>query len=531
VVPPLRRFLVAPDLLASDMPFAQPTTPASPSVRERASDVLCSEALAPIVEVVLSHPAPETYEVRAVDGRVRFRREVEGTGWRFELEEVDGRNPVGDQATDRFVGVDTERAGLHPERTANAYPFAYDQVAQFFDAPSAPDLCVVHTAAHNWEDAGGHRGEHGSLDAVQARAPFVIGGAGVRRLGVVPRACRLVDVAPTVLALLGAEPGPGTGRNGVPRDDAYLARQDGDPLLDLLEPGAESPRTVIGFLFDGANPNVLYDMARRGEAPNVARLLDVGTAFEHGAVASLPTVTLANHTGVLTGCFPGHHGILGNAWWDRADAEQVITNSPTTWPTSMRRLDPAVDTIHRAVKRARPGSVSVSINEPCDSYADYSTFELIRRGEPLDRPPGPDDLPHATGRFVRPSKDYRWSSRTDHTAVDQFAGIWSGRHRGVDWDRPAFCWVNFTLTDAAFHEGGPHSEMAAASVRDTDARLGAILDEVEGNGAWDETAFFLVADHGMEETNPAVRGDWGPALAEAGIAYRDEAFGFLYFEG
>ena len=60
-------------------------------------------------------------------------------------------------------------------------------VAQLFDAPSPPDVCVIHTAAHNWEDAGGHRGEHGSLDAVQCRAPFIIGGAGVRALGKVPR--------------------------------------------------------------------------------------------------------------------------------------------------------------------------------------------------------------------------------------------------------------------------------------------------------------------------------------------------------
>src|ERR671921_473835 len=103
------------------MPFATPTTPASPSVRDRALGVLCSEELAPIVEVVLSAPEPDTYEAQAVDGRVRFRREAEGAGWRFEVEAVDGRNPLGDQATDRFVGVDVERSALHPERTANAY--------------------------------------------------------------------------------------------------------------------------------------------------------------------------------------------------------------------------------------------------------------------------------------------------------------------------------------------------------------------------------------------------------------------------
>jgi predicted AlkP superfamily pyrophosphatase or phosphodiesterase len=89
-------------------------------------------------------------------------------------------------------------------------------------------------------------------------------------------------------------------------------------------------------------------------------------------------------------------------------------------------------------------------------------------------------------------------------------------------------WVNFTLTDAAFHDGGPHSEVAAASVRDTDARLGEVLAAVDRAGAMGSTAFFLVADHGMEETNPEVRGDWGDALRAAGIGFRDEAFGFIY---
>ncbi len=94
--------------------------------------------------------------------------------------------------------------------------------------------------------------------------------------------------------------------------------------------------------------------------------------------------------------------------------------------------------------------------------------------------------------------------------------------------RPRFTWVNFSLTDAAFHEGGPYSEIAAASVHDTDARLGQILDAVEQAGVFDRTAFFIVADHGMEETNPEVQGNWSTALDDSGVAYRDEAYGFIY---
>ncbi len=90
-------------------------------------------------------------------------------------------------------------------------------------------------------------------------------------------------------------------------------------------------------------------------------------------------------------------------------------------------------------------------------------------------------------------------------------------------------WCNFTLTDAAMHEGGPYSEMAAAAVRDSDGRVGEILAAVEQAGFFDDCAFVLVADHGMQENDRSCMGDWDVALREAGIEARDEAYSFLYF--
>jgi phosphonoacetate hydrolase len=482
---------------------------------DRALDVLLSADLEPIVDMVVRATGEGRYEASSADGWVSFRR-VDGGYERFDGAHDD---PLANQSSDVFVGLDIERADPHPARRDNAYPFAYDHVAQLFDHPAAPDLCVLHSAAHNWEDQGGHRGEHGSLGVIQARAPLVVAGKGIRADGFVPRVARLVDVAPTIAALLGCR-ADGRGK--------HLAGQDGVVLDDVLDAADGRPAHVVGFLFDGVNANVLYEMARAGEAPNVARLVEMGTAYEWGAMAGLPTVTLANHTSILTGRQPGHHGILHNAWYERSTGTQVITNSQATWPWAMQQLLAGVESVHDVIHRSRPGSFTASVNEPCDLGADYSTFEYFRRGEVPAIPESAQGLPHTTERFVRPSKDYAWSSVVDHLATEQAVGIWGGHYRDVSFPPPTFMWCNFTLTDSAFHVGGPYSDIAAASVRDCDARLGDVLTAVERAGAFDDAAFLLVADHGMQETDPSVRGDWDVALREAGIKFRDEGYSFLY---
>lgn len=504
---------------------------------DTALGVLTGSDLEPIVEMVLL-ARDGGYEAHAHDGSVRFRRRGpgeaagdDGHDWAFEVEEVRGRDPLGDTATDRFAPLEAELAHRFPDRTANAYPFAHEQVAQLFDHPAAPDLCVIHTSAHHWAEQGGHLGEHGSLASVQCRAPLVLAGRGVRRRGMVDgRAAQMVDVAPTLLALLGVPPAEdGRGLDGRPRPDAVLAHQDGDPLLDLLDP-TERPDHVIGLLLDGTNPNVMYDMAARGELPNIARLMTEGSTLRDGLVSSLPTVTLPNHTTCLTGRHPGHHGILHNAWWDRSRGERVVTNSPATWATAMDDLAPGTDSVHLALRRAEPDALSASINEPADHGAGFSTFDLMRRGVRTDFPRSAEGLPHSSEMFVRPVKDYALFTQVDHHGVQQAVGLVGGEYLGTTYPVPRFLWWNVTLTDSAFHEGGPHSEIARASLRDTDGRIGELLAALDRRGVLERCAFLLCADHGMEESRPGVGGDWSPALREAGLDVRDEAFGFLYLD-
>ena len=70
----------------------------------------------------------------------------------------------------------------------------------------------------------------------------------MRADGPVDRVCRLVDVAPTLAALLGCDPPSGA---------------DGVALTDVLDPAAGRAEHVVGLLFDGTNANVLYDDGAR----------------------------------------------------------------------------------------------------------------------------------------------------------------------------------------------------------------------------------------------------------------------------
>ncbi len=310
-----------------------------------------------------------------------------------------GTVPSHDRTPDISAPSPRSDRSPHPSRRENSYPNAYEHLAQLFDHPSAPDLVVLHSAAHFWGDQGGHLGEHGSLGIVQARAPFIAAGAGIRSLGQIEANCRLIDVAPTMLELLGCPAPPGAP------PDSRLIRQDGVVLDDLLT-GPGQAGHVVAMLLDGTNPNVLYEMAATGDAPHISRLMDAGTTYRYGAIASLPTVTLANHTGILTGTHPGHHGILHNAWIDRLTGEQVVTNSPSTWPTAMRWLSTSVETVHDAVHRSKPGAA-----------VDLDQRAVRHRCRLLDL------RPHSPWRTDRPTSPGRITSRRDGTVRPAEQGL------------------------------------------------------------------------------------------------------------
>jgi hypothetical protein len=473
------------------------------AMRDVAVDVLCDDSLSNVVDLV-AYVDDDAIVVANSEGAARLSRKDPDT----PAEVVHGRDPVAWQDPLAYSTLVDELTDASPPNARNSYPWAGRRLASLFAAPAAPDIAVIHTGKHFWPERGGHLGEHGSLNVVQSRAPLLFWGPSVTARGLLPAAARVTDIAPTLAWLA-----------GVPLSE--LGGLDGQALVDVLVP---SPGPVVGLLWDGCNSNSLYALAAAGELPAVARLLSQGCAFAGGAIAEFPSVTLVNHTCALTGVGPGGHGIVNNAYYDRADAVQRLTNDARTWHRWSEWLAPGVRTAFERVDGR-----TACINEPADSGATYSTFRLIREsgssGGASDMNsllPDPKTDPHTTKDFVG-IKDYAWSSSVDAAGLIQMLEQWESPSSA-----PALTWWNVLLTDTGHHEGGPHSEVAHAAMRDADARLGVFLDHLERMGTLERTTFLLTSDHGSEGADVECRGDWTAPLQEAGVKYRDEAYGFIY---
>lgn len=439
-----------------------------------------------------------------------------------------GADPVADTDPMAFLPYEREVADPSPPNERNAYPEPARRLLSLFgDAGRSPDVVVVHTPGHYFPDEGGHRGEHGSLDVIQSRAPLLVAGAGAASEGLVDGYARLVDVGPTLAAAAGVPAGALVDADG--------RGLDGQVLAGLVEPGR---RRVVGILWDGAHCGELLALAEAGELPGVARLLEAGTALRGGAVAEFPSVTLTNHTSILTGVGPGRHGVLGNVFYDRRTGQRVVPNDASTWHRSAEWLEPGVRTVFELVGAHR-GDLQVptaSVNEAIDRGAAFSTMAMVRAsgsgngaaglGSML---PDPASSPFLGQRAHLADGYYAWATQVDDVALQLMLQLWESVEAA-----PALSWWANTVTDAGHHGGGPRSAMARDSFRDADRRLQAFLDRLDALGVTDDVTFLLTADHGFEGADPACTGSWRPALERVlgptGATWRDEGPGFVYVE-
>ncbi|WP_353102249.1 ectonucleotide pyrophosphatase/phosphodiesterase [Myroides odoratus] len=78
----------------------------------------------------------------------------------------------------------------------------------------------------------------------------------------------------------------------------------------------ESPYVILVSL-DGFR----YDYIEKHNAKFLAKFASLGTKAE-SLIPSYPSVTFPNHYSIVTGMYPGHHGLVGNTMYDRNTEER-----------------------------------------------------------------------------------------------------------------------------------------------------------------------------------------------------------------
>ncbi|HEY5618360.1 MAG TPA: ectonucleotide pyrophosphatase/phosphodiesterase [Vicinamibacterales bacterium] len=220
-------------------------------------------------------------------------------------------------------------------------------------------------------------------------------------------------------------------------------------------------RTLILISFDGWR----WDYDTKAPAPNLRSLMARGVRAEN-LIPAFPSKTFPNHYTIVTGLYPGHHGIVANSIKDPATG-RIFTTSKT-----QEVRDPmwwGGEPIWVTAARARQPSATMF----------WPGSEAPIRGV----------LP----RYWTPyDGGYPAEARVD---------------RVLEWldlperDRPRFITVYFEDTDRAGHEQGPDSQAVREAVMRADGYLGRLLRGLERRGLEERVNIVVVSDHGMAAVN------------------------------
>jgi hypothetical protein len=480
------------------------------------------------------------YEVWAKRGMIRFQRFYGDGGYDYRIVEQIGDDPVADQdptalatlaeeleaaAKSGYSGTDPAQAFVEPGHVT--YPLAMERIAQLFDSPNAPDIAISPKSYA----FGRQPGQHGTLDVVQSRGPLVFVGPGIKP-GVTDAICTQVDVTATLALLLGLPLIDGkdaSGRTSSERGvgpDVYLKRQDGKPLLDILDRDSDGnlqrkPERVYIMLLDGlSNTQLLERLEKDAESiPNLKRLVEEGLMFRHGTLVTFPSITWPSHNSLGTGAWCGHHDIVNPTYYLR-ESRQTVTPQGMQFDTA-KFLSDGVETLFEAVNRAygkwdgTRGAFTAAINEPCARGANHASLERrlavdVERLRELTQARYEDTSP----RWREDGQEdvYRYS-RIDTQALAQALLLFEDEGHPP----PMFTYHAAFLSDAAGHEYGPHHDAMRTALMEADKRLGEILSLLERRGLLGSTLFVITADHGMAPIDTALAANQVQAVLDAGL--------------
>lgn len=342
-------------------------------------------------------------------------------------------------------------------------------------------------------------------------------------------------------------------------------------LLLLLTAGAAAPpvraqsarpKLVVFVVVDQLRGDYLEEyggLLKHG----LKRLKRGGAWFRNAAYPFHATLTCVGHATIGTGTMPYKHGMINNAWYDRATERPVncttdLDSLEVGYGTSMgagdtakRMMAPALAEIMRGTLKSRVAAMSIKARSAIalagqngdfvswfgergawETSSAYSTttipwFAAYVKANPVDKDSGrvwerslpvdkykfADDLPGEradagwTTSFPHPLGDAGDAAFMTHWLQSPFADEYLGRvaEAAVDEmklgaeDRTDFLGVAFSMLDTVGHGFGPRSHEVQDTLVRLDATIGRLLDHLDKKVGAGNYVVALSSDHGVAD--------------------------------
>jgi predicted AlkP superfamily pyrophosphatase or phosphodiesterase len=259
---------------------------------------------------------------------------------------------------------------------------------------------------------------------------------------------------------------PGAARGQQPPQQQAAAQALAPPIVVDHDPTSATQQAkhyVILVSLDGFR----YDYTQKYDAKNLAALGSRGASAPDGMIPAYPSITFPNHYTIVTGLYPEHHGIVGNAFYDPARKQVYSYHDPQaeadgTWYGGTPLWVLAEQQGMRAACFFWPGS-------------------------------------EADIQGVRPSYYMKYDAKYPNEKRVEQVLAWL---RLPPEQRPHFITLYFSDTDSAGHAHGPDSPEEAAAVHEVDTEIGRLEAGLAKLNL--PVDVIVLADHGMIK----VEGDW-----------------------
>jgi predicted AlkP superfamily pyrophosphatase or phosphodiesterase len=209
---------------------------------------------------------------------------------------------------------------------------------------------------------------------------------------------------------------------------------------------------------------------------------------------SFPTVTWTNHTTLVTGVYPAKHGVLANAYLDRATRKKVplipdpifnkeeIVKTPTIYDAAKAAGLTTAGVIWPASRGAKTLDWTVPDVFEQALFEKYGTPSLLKEARAAGIPIEKQNEWCKLGNPGKAMRDYMYSLLAQHI---------------IKQHKPNFLALHLVSHDSYEHSNGRQVPEAYWAANDSDNRVADIIRATEEAGIRDQTTFVITTDHGF----------------------------------